>query len=454
MKKYQKNKASVLVISMLILGAVITIALSLTLVALKERKTSISSSRSQVAYQMADEGVETVMNALLKVNSGVSPRAIYSSTANPDGTLTIKKVLAQRSIPDVSALTGSCTTSDCCYKPDGKIYGPGNKYIVTLSDIGGGPILCDDDLVDISNIKNIKSVGYDLNSQTSRAISALADQKSQSLKLFLDMDETAPSDSPKDVSRMHNSVISSNNVNNPSYLYDSDVPYSYGYRSLFFRNTNVGYFRILSSDYSNLSKDLNFTWDTDMNKSSAGFTIDFWVKVENSGSNDVTRSIISLKNTSSSQIINLAYVKRPSEDNGIRLTIKTPSTNFFADFETSTKDLTNSFRHIALIRNPGTTTARGPIMVYIDGRKATDIYTTTGVCDTGTAKSCTFDDASFLGEEIDFGGSPTADTDPTGIASQENFRGKIDLLRITRSERWGSEFSAEVDGTDMDKLYE
>lgn len=61
-KKYQ---ASVLVVTIMILGIVLATALSIAAVSNKERSAAIGSSQSNKAYQNADSGVESVLYALL-----------------------------------------------------------------------------------------------------------------------------------------------------------------------------------------------------------------------------------------------------------------------------------------------------------------------------------------------------------------------------------------------------
>jgi hypothetical protein len=471
MKKMKKKnkKSSVLIVSMLILGAVITIALSLALVAIRERNTSMSSSRTQVAYQMADQGVETVMNALLKVNVGTTPTRSYLPPVGnySDGVLTINDVLTGRFGAPV-ALSSSCISgAACCVNSgadSGKIFSPdgGKSFEVTLvgTDASGNAINlnCQDNAIDIYDIKEIKSVGYDLNARTSRAIQARVNQKSKSLKLFLDMESTLSSTSaPQDISRMHNTV---DKTSNPVFGYDNtEKPFNYGFSSVSFNNANNGYFQVDSTSNANLTKDFEFKFDTDIDKSSATFTIDFWIKVDNLGDNNL-QSLFTMKNT---QVMNLALHRKPGNKYFIRLTTKNfatnPGDNIVADFEQD--NLRNGWHHIALVRSYGLSADTGAITVYIDGNYATndvnaDKISAGADCSVDSNKTCVFKEQNFSTNKVLIGGD-VGDADTTGIpaGNTHNCRSYIDLLRIKRSVSWSGEFHTEVDGADdMDKLYE
>jgi hypothetical protein len=61
----KKNfKASILVVTMIILGIILLSSLSVSLVSLNERKASISDSKSNQAFQNAQSGVELVMQEI------------------------------------------------------------------------------------------------------------------------------------------------------------------------------------------------------------------------------------------------------------------------------------------------------------------------------------------------------------------------------------------------------
>lgn len=66
---YQKKyNGSALVVSLIILAIIVISALNLSLIAVQERKASIGESASNRAFQMADMGIEKVMNLILRGN--------------------------------------------------------------------------------------------------------------------------------------------------------------------------------------------------------------------------------------------------------------------------------------------------------------------------------------------------------------------------------------------------
>lgn len=62
----KKYPASILVVTIMIMGIVLVTALSISTVSVKERNSSIGSSQSTKAYQIADSGIEEVMDVLIK----------------------------------------------------------------------------------------------------------------------------------------------------------------------------------------------------------------------------------------------------------------------------------------------------------------------------------------------------------------------------------------------------
>lgn len=127
-------KASILVVSLLITGMMIVIALGIASSALQSRKASIGSSQSNVAFQNADSGVEIIMQRIKDNVDDTDLRHIDSD--------------------------GTC---------DGIYTSPDGKYMTELRDSSG-------DIIDspscgttaVSAIRTVKSVGY--SSQDSRAI--------------------------------------------------------------------------------------------------------------------------------------------------------------------------------------------------------------------------------------------------------------------------------------------
>ena len=68
--KQKKHKASILVVSLLILLIILATALTIATVANKQRQSSLGAGRSSQAFQNADTGVEVAMNALV---NGTAP---------------------------------------------------------------------------------------------------------------------------------------------------------------------------------------------------------------------------------------------------------------------------------------------------------------------------------------------------------------------------------------------
>src|SRR3989337_2715916 len=66
----KKPKASVLAVSLVVMGVMILIALGISFSSLQSRKSSIGSSKSNVAFQNADSGVEVVMQRIKENASG------------------------------------------------------------------------------------------------------------------------------------------------------------------------------------------------------------------------------------------------------------------------------------------------------------------------------------------------------------------------------------------------
>ena len=85
----KKLKASILVVTMIILGIILLSSLSVSLVSLNERKASISNSKSNQAFQNAQSGVELVMQDIKKsIEDGKSKvNELLSSTCDGDTKL-------------------------------------------------------------------------------------------------------------------------------------------------------------------------------------------------------------------------------------------------------------------------------------------------------------------------------------------------------------------------------
>lgn len=136
----KKSKASVLVVTLMVLGILLITGLSISLVSVQERKASLSSNTSSLAYQSANSGIEAVMSA---ISTAPNSNASVSSLSFP----------AQSNV--------SCS--------GGTISGP--NFQVALMGSDGSVIACNDGSKKISDVVNIKSTGTGSN-QDQRAIQA------------------------------------------------------------------------------------------------------------------------------------------------------------------------------------------------------------------------------------------------------------------------------------------
>jgi len=135
------GKASVLVVSIIILGIVLMTALSISLATIRERKASIGSSVSDVAYQNAESGIETVMG-----------------------------VITSNSLTDISSLATKLRFSCANNSSGSAMISTSNQYSIQFKDSSDNYITsC---TAPMSQVANIKSIGTDSNNQDTRAIEA------------------------------------------------------------------------------------------------------------------------------------------------------------------------------------------------------------------------------------------------------------------------------------------
>ncbi|MDP1620560.1 MAG: FISUMP domain-containing protein [Candidatus Moranbacteria bacterium] len=127
----KNHPASILVVTMMIMGIILVSALSISLVSIQERKASMGANKSNQAYQIADTGIEMVMDDIVRGNKG-----------------------------QVSDLTGC--------QSDGLIHG--TDYTVELKDADENKIACNS-ATDIAEVVHIKSVGT-ASGQAQRSIEA------------------------------------------------------------------------------------------------------------------------------------------------------------------------------------------------------------------------------------------------------------------------------------------
>jgi len=132
--KTKKHKASVLIMSMIVLSMILITTLTITLATLRGKKISIGSSKSTIAYQNAETGVERVMERLA---SGE-----YSTLGE--------------FCDESSALLSGANYEAELKKEDGSIVNCGGSF----------------DSLKIAEVTTIKSTGWDPGKQANRAIEA------------------------------------------------------------------------------------------------------------------------------------------------------------------------------------------------------------------------------------------------------------------------------------------
>lgn len=138
MKIKKGKKGSVLVFTLVILSMALVTAIAISAVTVIERRSSGSTADSNQAFQIADSGIEVVLNEIYQNNSTT-----------------------------VARLTATSGLSSCT---SGKITVPngGNAYELTFKDDNGADInACDSPVV----IASVKSTGF--YKQTTRAIEAV-----------------------------------------------------------------------------------------------------------------------------------------------------------------------------------------------------------------------------------------------------------------------------------------
>lgn len=116
-------KASILAVSLIIMGIILTIALSVSIVAVNDRKASISANKSSMAFQIADSGAEVILQKI-KENPGVTIGSIISAPLICNGN---------------------------------KISSPDSWEVALMKDDMGTPLDCATGLTD--DVRKIKSIG-------------------------------------------------------------------------------------------------------------------------------------------------------------------------------------------------------------------------------------------------------------------------------------------------------
>lgn len=309
--KYKKNKkGSVLVVTLILFGIIVITSLSVALSTLRQTKTSMQSSKTNIAYQNADEGIDKVMTALLK---GKKSYNVVSKKIQINGVL----------------------NSGCV---GGKITN-GSEYAVELFDSSGNPVDCGS-AEDIKIISQLKSTGNDNSLGTQRIVEANVPQKDSNIKFLLHADTTSGGSDFIDSSRVHHAVSSSGGaIIGTSSI--APISPNYGYANFDGNNDYL---------FTNEAADAN-DWELGTNP----FTVDFWVNFrDDTGSG--TQTIFQLDNNNSN-ILRLDYAQG-SHAIGIYL--------FGAacgSFAWSSGYTNNQWYHFAVVREK----TSGEIKLYIDG---------------------------------------------------------------------------------------
>lgn len=153
-RKKNQYKGSALVVTIMILGVIMVTALAISFASLQDRKASISSSRSNIAYQNAESGVEKVL------------QMIKDSDQNGQK---IGEV-------NLESYDLTCETKDGFDQYNLVVAGSDSNKIYSIELLGadGNKINCNDNEKYFSDVRSVKSVGYDdgSNPNNSRAIEA------------------------------------------------------------------------------------------------------------------------------------------------------------------------------------------------------------------------------------------------------------------------------------------
>lgn len=193
--KQENNKCrngSALVATQIILGIILISALSIALVMIRQKKASLILNKTNVAYQVSDEGAEKILNLILK--------EIKSADYDPGGGNIIKVNTV------ISRLVG---TYGMICKADGTLSGTledGSVFSATLKDSSGVTISCSSP-ADISGVYKVTVVGSDPQNRSQRSVEAVVSQNDSSIKLLLHMDGPDGQAGPfYDASRIHSPV--------------------------------------------------------------------------------------------------------------------------------------------------------------------------------------------------------------------------------------------------------
>lgn len=273
-----KEKGSVLVVTLIIFSAIVVTSLSVTFATLRQLKTSMQASKTNIAYQNADEGIDNAMFAILKGTKKV----------NPDGNVTVDSIMSLLPKGKCVSSTGKIVLKDDLSERV--------QSRVDLLDSDENPINCSD-TNDISEIVQLKSIGSDEATGTQRVVGANVMQKDRNIKLLLHMDgPDSTFDDPADVidsSRVHHTVENKRGSGGEKV--------SYGNRGGIYPNITPNH--TIASFYNSYldikpEDDQSYDW-----KDIKTFTVDFWAVLEGSSKQTLFR----MDNNSGKRMISLEF---------------------------------------------------------------------------------------------------------------------------------------------------
>lgn len=393
MKEKNKNKnGSALVVALLILSIILISALSITMIAMQERKASITSSGSNRAYQTADNGIEEVMQEIARGN--------HDYINNSDSSKSVNNLL-----DSLTSAGFSC---------DGGVLHKGN-YDVELLDENDVLIPCNDPDTLVSEIKNIKSVGTA--SSTKRALVGVVLNKITKLLMHFNndteddfLDDSYSNDiyTISKVGSLSNSDADPN-VNGTKYVEFPAFPSTKNYLKIEGDGDNFNF----------LDKD---------------FTIDVWIKpnpipaittpiaktrftIASQWDGNDRQFIFFYENNSDLNLRKLAFLYHPDGMN-VNVNVLTVSDNVNLSTD-------GQWHHVAVERK------NDNIYFFIDGKEKGGT-----ILDSSSKKINDVSDKDiFIGASFNNNTSPSID-------SNYQFYGNMDELRITKGvARWTEDFN-------------
>lgn len=111
--KIKKKSGSVLVMTLIVLGVVLITALSFALTTLQQRQASIGASRSDLAYQNAESGVEKAMSAILDSNGPIANINGFKCQIDNSGVATLTPNSNSGAYYSIQLKSGNSYVNDC-----------------------------------------------------------------------------------------------------------------------------------------------------------------------------------------------------------------------------------------------------------------------------------------------------------------------------------------------------